>query len=305
MTDMSYSLNPHLPKVRAKAIELVRTNGWSVRQTARYIGVHPGTISKWLKKAPTGVGKIYAIPTRSSKPKASPLAIDKKIVDRIVEIRLARNRCADIIHAQLLREGINVSLSTVKRTLERRGLINKRSKWKKYHLSGERPKAINPGNLVEIDTIHIMLNKKKRMYVFTMIDCYSRWAYARASRTLSAFLATQTVFNAHSNAPFKFQCVQSDHGPEFTSYFSRVIINSGIKHRLIRVRKPNDNAHVERFNRTIQEELKMDIIKYKQDLPKLNKLIKEYMHYYNTERLHLGLECKTPLEVVKCFQGVD
>lgn len=306
MIDMPYSLNPHLPKVRAKAIELIRTNGWSLRQAARYIGVYPGTVSKWLAKAPSqSIGKIYSLPTKSCRPHHSPLAIDANIADRITAIRLEKRRCADIIHAQLIRENIKVSLSTVKRTLERRGLINKRSKWKKYHLSGERPAAINPGNLVEIDTIHIFLNKRKRIYIFALLDCYSRWAYAQASVTLSSFMATQTVLNANILAPFDFQCVQSDHGPEFSKYFSKRITNEGIKHRLIRIRKPNDNAHIERFNRTIQEELKMDIIKYKQDLSKLNQLINEYMNYYNNQRLHLGLGCKTPLEVIKCFQGVD
>lgn len=298
---MSYSQNPYLPRVRAKAIQLIREEKWPVNKTANYLGVHRATVHRWLNKAPDSVGKIYEIPTQSSRPKTSPLAIDEKIVKRILEIRQEKNRCAEIIQAQLERENIEVSLSTVKRTLKRNGLIKEKSKWKKYHLSGERPEALKPGHLVEIDTIHIMLNKKKRIYIFTMLDCYSRWAYAKASLNLSACMATQTVFNANHKAPFNFKCVQTDHGPEFTNYFSKRITNQGMRHRLIRVRKPNDNAHVERFNRTIQDELKMDIIKYKQDLPKLNKLINEYMKYYNTERLHLGLGCKTPMEVLQSY----
>ncbi len=45
LKNMAYSLNPFLPRVRMSAVLLVR-KGWSVRQTARYIGVSPGTISK-------------------------------------------------------------------------------------------------------------------------------------------------------------------------------------------------------------------------------------------------------------------
>jgi len=301
MVDMPYSLNPHLPKVRAKAIWLVRDDHWTIRKTARYLGVYPGTVSKWLKKAPLGIGKIYAIPTNSSRPKTSPLAINKNIVKRILEIRLAHHRCAEIIHAQLARENITVSLSTVKRTLGRYNLLKKRSKWKKHHLSGERPSAEKPGNLVEIDTVHIPLDKKKRMYIFTMLDCYSRWGYASASKTLSGYMALKTVKEAKKKIPFKLKCVQSDHGPEFSSFFSQIVEGRGIKHRLIRVRKPNDNAHVERFNRTLQEDLKREIIENKYNINKLNKIIKQYMHYYNTQRLHLGLGCRTPLEVVKMF----
>lgn len=167
--------------------------------------------------------------------------------------RLARKRCAKIIHAQLLREQVLVSLiSTVKRTLKRQGLIRPRSKWKKYHFSGIRPKVEKPGNLVRTDTIHIHVKDKERMYIFTLIDVNSRWAYAKASKKLSASLALEFVREAQREAGFKFDCVQSDHGPEYTKHFTVFIQTRDTIHRHSLVRKPNDNAHLERFNRTIQ-----------------------------------------------------
>lgn len=51
-----YSLNPHLPKVRAQAVFVVRSRGLGVRQAARYFGVTPGTVSKWLARAPKDCG---------------------------------------------------------------------------------------------------------------------------------------------------------------------------------------------------------------------------------------------------------
>jgi len=54
----AYSTNPNLGKVRQQAVNLVY-RGWSVRQTARYIGVQPGTVSKWLDKdRPPEAGKL-------------------------------------------------------------------------------------------------------------------------------------------------------------------------------------------------------------------------------------------------------
>ena len=76
MEDMPYSMNPYLPRVRAKAVDLVREEGWSVRETARYIGVQPGTISKWIKRAPEG--RTRGIETKSSRPHTSPGRIDPK-----------------------------------------------------------------------------------------------------------------------------------------------------------------------------------------------------------------------------------
>lgn len=296
---MPYTTNPHIGKVRAKAVRLIKEDGWSRRAVARHLGVSHSTVVRWMQKAPKDFTSIYDIPTESSRPKTSPNRIDRAIEDRIVEIRLERGRCAQVIHAQLKREDITVSLSTVKRVLDRRGLIKKRSPWKKTFQSGERPKALHPGQLVQMDTVHIMQNKRKRMYIFTMIDVHSRWAYAKASQDLSALRALRMVYQAQQNAQFPFQCVQSDHGPEFGKRFSDRMEKLGIRHRHSRVRKPNDNAHVERFNRTIQEEMYQEIIQYKSKLNTLNRRISTYLEYYNTERLHLGIDCRTPMEVVR------
>jgi len=90
---MAYSTNPYLPKVRQQAVNLVY-QGWSVRQAARYIGVQPGTVSKWLKRD-HWYGRI-PIATRSSRPKHFPQALPEKIVKAIVEQRKKRNRCAEV-----------------------------------------------------------------------------------------------------------------------------------------------------------------------------------------------------------------
>lgn len=295
---MPYSLNPYAPKVRALAVNLITQEGWSMRQVARHIGVEPSTVSRWAKSAPQA-GTLLVIPTKSSRPRTHPRAIAPEIVERIVDIRLHHGRCAKIIHAQLMREGIGVSLSTVKRTLERTRLVKKRSPWKQWHISGERPEAKNAGDLVQIDSIHLFQKDWQKTYIVTVLDCFSRWAFAYATKKLTAGQAVKAYQAAKQQAPFTFSCMQSDHGSEFSSHFTRTLKQAGITHRHIRVRKPNDNAHVERFNRTIQEELKPMIIKYHHNIPKLNQAIQDYLQYYNTERLHLGLGCKTPLEVLR------
>lgn len=294
---MPYTKNPNMPKVRAKAVNMLQ-KGHSMREVARYFGVSPGTVCKWNKKAP--IGGCYEIPTESSRPKSHPKAIPKDIVEKIVQLRIkTKGRCAEVIHQHLLNEGIKVSLNSVKRTLKRNGLIKKRSPWKRYHKPIERPKAFNNGDLVQVDTIHIINSRKERIYVYTLLDVYSRWVYAKAferSNTWNSILFFKT---AQKKAPFKFKCLQSDHGSEFSQHFSKRI---KITHRHSRVRKPNDNAHIERFNRTIQNELLRYLPK---DVKIINRQLPKYLNYYNSERLHLGLGLKTPLQVAsKCFQAI-
>ena len=111
---LTYSTNPHLPKLRAKAVDMVRS-GKSVRETARYFGFDPATVSRWNRKAP--LGGVWEIPTQSSRPHHHPRELNKDIEERIVSLRLKlKGRCAEVIHEQLKREALNVSLSSVKRT---------------------------------------------------------------------------------------------------------------------------------------------------------------------------------------------
>ena len=294
---MPYTMNPYLPKLRADAVNAVH-QGDSIRAAARHIGVEHSTVLRWMRQAPRD-GRVFLIPTRSSRPHQHPHAIDRSIVDRIRGARLVRGRCAEVIHAALLREGVLVSLSTVKRTLAREGLLRKRSPWKHLHQSGVRPIPETPGMLVEMDTVHLWESRRSRTYVLTMIDVCSRWAAALAVPRVHSVAAARMVERARRSIPFPMYCIQTDHGSEFSTHFTRRLLHWQIRHRHIRIRKPNDNAHIERFNRTLQDELETDLIRYRTNLPMLNHALMDYLTYYNTDRLHLGLGCQTPSEVVR------
>lgn len=295
---MAYTVNPHLPKVRAQAVNMVRS-GKGIRETAKYFGFSPSAVSRWVKRCPQA-GSISEIATRSSRPRSHPYATDWRTTKRIIDLRIkTKGRCSEVIHQMLLNENIEVSLNTVKRTLRRNQLIKPRSPWKKYHLSGERPEAVKPGDLVEVDTIHLWLGNKEKIYVYTLIDVYSRWVYAYATDRISGGQTLKFVKKAQRKAGFVFNCIQSDHGPEFSKYFTHMI---KARHRHIRVRKPNDNAHIERFNRTVQHELLNQLPK---DVKVINGHLKKYLRYYNQERLHLGINLQTPLQILQgCCQAI-
>ena len=217
------------------------------------------------------------------------------MVQQIVELRLRTGRCAEVLQRHLQNAGVVVSLSSVKRTLERHHLTQKRSPWKRWHHRAPRPLAAQPGALVQIDTVHRMINRKERLYVFTLLDVHSRWAYAKAFGSNRAGNTLLFVKEAQQQAPFLFDHLQTDHGPEFGKWFVRQV---KIRHRHSRVRRPNDNAHLERFNRTLQEEC---LDKLPNDIRAINRALPKYLAYYNEERLHLGINLKTPAEVVRSY----
>lgn len=256
------------------------------------------TVCKWVKKAQV-YGRV-PIPTRSSRPTHHPRQLSDELVWKIYHQRVLHNRCAEVVHQELMNQGVQVSLSSVKRTLDRMHLLKKRSPYKRYHPHVERPRPERPGSLVQIDTIHTMVDEKQRMYTFVLIDVYSRWIYAKAYQKMNAATTLRFVREAQKHAPFPFSMLQSDHGPEFGKWFVSQIQKS---HRYTRIGKPNDNAHIERVNRTLQEEC-LDRI---DRTPRaFNRALKTYVPYYNEQRLHLGIGLRTPHQLFsECVQGID
>lgn len=278
-----------MPRIRRDAAQLV-SKGWSTRKVARHFGFSQSVVVKWFSKLKK-IG-FHPIPTKSSKPHHHPKQLSDEIVWKIFLQRIKNKRCAEVVHQELLNQGIVVSLSSVKRTLDRHGLLKKRSKWKRYHPHVDRPYPQKAGDLVQIDTIHLMISEKKRIYVFVLIDVYSRWVYAKCYEKMGSKICLNFVQEAQKKASFKFEMFQSDHGPEFGQLFVDGIKKS---HRFTRIGKPNDNAHIERFNRTLQEEC---LDKLPVNVFKINCELKKYLQYYNYERLHMGLNLKTPSQFI-------
>lgn len=293
MAYMSYSLNPELPKVRREAVRLGQQEGWSTRKVARHFGYTHSALVKWCAKDQTG--GFRKIETRSSKPKQRPRALSRDVVTAIIQERIGRRRCAEHVHHSLQQKGVNVSLSSVKRTLDRCNLRQKRSPWKRPHDYTLRPEATFCGALLEADTIHIHVPDGSRIYVYTVIDLFSRWAYAQVVSRISAPSSVQFLERAQTQAPFRFHMVQSDHGSEFSTWFTHRLQSRGMHHRHSRVRQKNDQAHIERFNRTIQEEC-LDHTTH--TLRHFRKALRAYLPYYNGERSPMGIHFKTPLEMV-------
>ena len=287
---MAYSKNPQLPRVRMQAVLLVR-RGWSIRKTARHFGYHHTAVMRWIREAPEDGRRV--IPTKSSRPKYSPRAIARETVAAIIAKRRELRRCSEVVHASL---DIPASLSTVKRTLRRYGMLKRKSTWARYRLNIPRPFAEKPGDLVQMDTVHIQKRDGSQIYVFTLLDVVSRWGYAKVMKRINTHSSIRFLKEAEERSPFPFRHLQSDHGPEFGKFFHDWVGQHGRLHRYSRVRKPNDNAHLERFNRTLQEECLQRV-----PMRQYQTALDRYVDFYNAGRLHLGINLKTPLQVVLSY----
>ena len=314
---MAYYRGKDIEKSRGNAMQEVILEKRSIAQVARRFGKNRSTIYRWMKKwrmqqnvllenpgrSSRSLGKVFRwqyvkwnIPTLSSAPKTHPNALNENIVAAILRIRQCKYECAEIIHYKLAKEGINVSLSSIKRVIKRNELWRKK---RRYRWNEKRPLPTAPGELIQTDTVHYVnpLNHSK-MYIYTVIDLYTRMAYAKISPNLSEKGAAETIFEAQEYMQFPFKMVQSDNGAEFQYHFQGRLNSKGIKTRHSRVRHPNDDAHIERFNRTLRKEC---IGQYNpnKNINFIDSKLNRFIRYYNYDRIHLGIGLKTPYEVLQ------
>ena len=93
---------------------------------------------------------------------------------------------------------------------------------------------------------------------------------------------------------FIIKTIQTDNGSEFSQFFTDYANRIHIHHRHNHPRSPNENGHLERFNRTVQDEpWKFGFTYWKQES------LDQYMEYYNTKRHHLGINLKTTREMLE------
>ena len=314
---MAYYRGKDVEKSRGNAMQEVILEKRSIAQVARRFGKNRSTIYRWIKKwrmqqnvllenagRPSRMlGRVFRwqsvkwnIPTLSSAPKTHPNALNADIISAILRVRQRKYECAEIIHCRLAKEGINVSLSSIKRVIKRNELWRKK---RRYRWNEKRPLPTAPGELIQTDTVHYVnpLNHSK-MYIYTVIDLYTRMAYAKISPNLSEKGAAETIFEAQKFMSFPFKMVQSDNGAEFQNHFQGRLNSKGIKTRHSRVRHPNDDAHIERFNRTLRKEC---IGQYNpnKNINFIDHKINRFIRYYNYDRIHLGIGLKTPYEVLQ------
>ncbi len=320
---MAYSINPNIPKARAIAMKLLVEEGLPLQTVANKCGVHRTTIWRWkckwdklncnvqfvnYNRPSVPVGKKnrltsckWSIRTESARPLAHPNAITSDVVRLILETRDRLNRCAEVVwhHVRNIL-GVVVSLSSVRRILRRHHYFDGARKPRVKRTNPRRPFLTRPGELVQTDTIHhVDQASGRRLYYYTVIDLYSRMAYTMVASRCLPGLAAKAIFKAQDSFGFKFSMVQADNGLEFSRYFEQELGRRGIAVRHSRLGRPNDNAHIERFNRTVQEECIGHYWRTSESLARKQEKLTNYLDFYNNKRIHLGIQMRTPAEMLQ------
>ena len=137
-----------------------------------------------------------------------------------------------------------------------------------------------------------------RIYLHVVVDTYSSYAFGflHTSKQPEAAVAVlhNDVLPFYADHQLSVQAVLTDNGREFCGTelhpYELYLALNDLEHRKIRIRRPQSNGFVERFNGTVQSEF-FDLAfrtKFYTTVAELQTDLDQWLVHYNTERPHQG-----------------
>ena len=163
-----------------------------------------------------------------------------------------------------------------------------------------------PWQVVSLDTVEIRGIWWEKRYIVTVIDIYSRFSHAVVTHSHTSKTAMSVLKTFESKFPFSVQSILTDNGSEFMKDFTLYLQEKHITHYHTYPRSPKMNAHSERFNRTLREGVLNKHRYMLSDLAFANKIVQEYLSFYNTKRVHCAFNNKlTPLQKLCLYDTIN
>jgi hypothetical protein len=145
-----------------------------------------------------------------------------------------------------------------------------------------------------MDTVSIFTAGVKR-YIFTGLDISTRFAFAHTYKSNSSANGKDFLEKFIRVAPFTIRNIQTDNGSEFSEHFAQYCEEKRLIHFYNYPKHPQSNGHLERFNRTVQEQFAEWHIDELDEPEVFNRPLMDYLIWYNTEKPHRGIGKVAPL----------
>jgi len=263
------------PKVRQKWYFLVEKAGKTVNEVCDLYLISRKTYYKWRKKdlgSRTYVSK-----------KEHPETKIKKEIKIFIQEEKQRINYGPLKMKLLIKRRFNINISTtaIYKFYKKKNLIFRPQKKLQYYIPIKEaviPKL--PGDVVQLDAKYVW-EDNMRKYQRTFVDIYTGMQFASVTETMTAEDTINTFLEAEKFFPFKILGIQSDNGSENRGDFHKYLVEKGIAHYFIPKSSPTWDGAVERAHGIIDQE-------YYLNPRRTWKSLKEYLHFYNYERIHLG-----------------
>lgn len=286
-------------------VEAHLREGRSVAELAATHGVHRSWLYKLLARhrADPEAGLV----PRSRRPRTSPTAMARSLVDEIVLLRanlLAQGLDAGALtlHWHLAhRHGAVPSVSSIWRLLRRRGLVTPEPH-KRPRSSFVRFEAALPNECWQSDMTHWALAGGRGCEIVNFIDDCSRLCVASVALPVTTAVDVGQIFQEARARHGTPAAVLTDNGCIFTAEHrgGKVVLETelerlGVRHKHSRPYHPQTCGKVERFHQTLKRYLAKQ--PPAPSLEALQAQLDRFRTVYNEQRPHRALGRATPREV--------
>jgi transposase InsO family protein len=297
---------------RYSAVMEVLRDGHMVVEVAERYGVSRQAVHRWLRRYQQG--GLDALADRSHRPRGCPHQLAATVEARLCELRRTHPGWGPRrLGHELARQQITPlpSRATIYRVLVRNGLVEPQAR-RRAKTAWRRWQRELPMQLWQMDVMGgLQLAGGGEAKLVTGIDDHSRFCVAagvvgRATARAVCRVFTQAM--ARHGVPEE---LLSDNGKVFTGrfgpnpgevLFDRICRENGISHRLTAPRSPTTTGKIERFHKTLREELLATLPPFP-SLEVAQKVIDDWVEDYNTRRPHQALGMRTPAERFHCLAG--
>ncbi|MDP2036118.1 MAG: integrase core domain-containing protein [Ignavibacteria bacterium] len=189
------------------------------------------------------------------------------------------------IHGEMLKLGFEISESTVQRYVSRKNGKTSGQRWKTFLKN-------HASEIISIDFLTVPTISYKLLYVLVFLSHERRKIiHINVTAHPTVEWSTQQLRNALQDSETPKFLIR-DRDTKFGNIFKQTVASFGIREIVTSYRSPWQNGYVERVIGSIRREFLDHVIVMNER--HLRKLLKEYFHYYNYQRTHLGLNKDSP-----------
>jgi transposase InsO family protein len=326
-----------IARQRLTVLQLAEALG-NITAACRQRGMHRSQFYEFKRRFQThGLEGLKDLPPVH---KSHPMTTPEEVVERILQVSLEHPSWGCVRLSNFLKhQGITVSSPTIQSILIKNGLASRYDRWLKLEeknaqhaieLTGEQVAFIEkqnpafkerhvessqPGELLSQDTFFVgTLKGVGRVYLHTVVDTYSSFAFgflhtSKLPEAAAAVLHNE-VLPFYQQKNLKIMAVLTDNGREFCGTpahpYELYLELNDIEHRRTKVRKPQTNGFVERFNRTLLDEFLREAFRTKlyESVVALQEDLDNWLHYYNYDRPHQGYRNmgRRPIDTINLFR---
>ena len=301
LKDLQEAYGEAMLELRARK-KVAGPHGAGGRQLIRTL--HEGLLSEGVRVPIAKLCAWFGVPRRTVyyRPTKSTPKVDPRFTDPIKAMIEKEPSFGYRTVAWLL----GVNKNTVQRIFQIKGLqVRKRAVGMRPRIEAVPSVAAAPNERWSTDLARVWTGKDGWASLALVIDCHTRellgWHLSRTGRATTATAALKHAlicrFGTLGRVDQEF-LLRSDNGLAFTSrHFTAIVKSYGLKQEFITPHCPQQNGMVERVIRTMKEQC---IHRHRfETIQHANRVIADWISFYNNQRPHQALAMRTPAEAFK------